>query len=169
MNRGPIDLEKQNRTKTAEPLAAGKYWVGDPCYAFSNDHPTKPNLWHEWLDDAWAGTEPNSVRLMDGRVQGMRVVASSTKYGDGSYPSSEGFSCPVDAGLIGVVHEGFLRSLMPTEVAAGESPFGMTLVDFLEPFHVQFDHESGRITIGHITIETGDWDFEDDDDDDDED
>lgn len=146
--------EKNTRTKTQEPFAAGTYLVGDPCYAFSNYHPSDTSLWRQWLDSAWHEGDPNKMRILDGRVQGRRIAASVTAYGDGVYYDEKGHEYPVDAGLIGVVHESFLPFLSPTETAEGKTPFGMHLVTFAEPFHVEFN--DGVIAIGDILIETGD-------------
>lgn len=143
---------KNNRTQTMEPIAAGRYWVGDPCYAFSNEHPTDTGLWMAWLEDAWSEGDPNQMRILDGRVQGRRISASRTEYGDSTYYDQEGREYPVDAGVIGVVHETYLPFLSPTEVAAGKTPFGMHLVEFAEPFRIEYDN--GLIRIGTILIPT---------------
>lgn len=157
----PLD---QNATKTAEPLAAGKYWVGDPCYAFSNDNLDDDlwDGWSAWLNHAWSeytGAPGGIPRINDGRIRGMRIVAVNTAHGDGEYPSNIGVNFPVDAGLIGAVHESFIKTLYPE--LEGEL-FGMTLVDFPEPFHLSYDE--GTITIGHIQIETDDWGYDEDED-----
>lgn len=159
-----IDQIRQDARSTsefAEPLAAGRYWVGDPCYAFSNDLPG--DLWGQWLGEAWKNVDANRIKILDGRVAGMRIVASGTQYGDGQYGSNIGASFPVDAGLIGVVHEKFLANLYPE--LEGE-PFGMTLVDFPVPFHVSYDDDEGTITIGHVVVDTGDSNWDEDEDED---
>lgn len=153
-------IPKEDRTKTTEPLAAGTYLVGDPCYAFSNDG---PDNWMPWLNDAWKDADPNQVRILDGRVKGMRVAASGTAYGDGSYEDQDGFSYPVDAGMLGAVHIDFLRNLYPEKDGLHperlEADLGMRVVEFAAPFHIEYD--DGLIQIGHIAIQTGDEDEED--------
>jgi hypothetical protein len=144
-----IDQAKQDRTRTDQMLAAGTYWVGDPCYIVPD------RLWMPWLEAAWENTEPNTVTILDARVEGRRVVASGTAYGDGVYFDQDGREYPVDAGLIGAVHAGF----WPEHAAAKVEHLGMNLVEFPEPFHVGF--EDGDIVIGHLRIPTGDQEDED--------
>lgn len=156
-----IDQARQDAESTSEfaaPLAAGTYLVGDPCYAFTNDtsRTSGNDLWSEWLDDAWKDVDPNRVTILDGRVSGMRIAASRTAYGDGEYFDQDGFGYPVDAGLLGAVHIGFLRNLYPEHHGKTheqlEAELGMRVVEFLRPFHVSYD--DGLISIGHITINT---------------
>lgn len=155
-------IPKNDRTKTSEPLAAGTYLVGDPCYAFSND---LDENWQNWLEDAWKDADPNQIRILDGRVKGMRVAASGTAYGDGEYYDQNGFSYMVDAGMLGAVHIKFLRNLYPEHDGKTndelEAALGMRVVEFARPFHVEYD--DGIIQIGHIMIQTGDEDDEDED------
>lgn len=161
---------RESATSTSEfaaPLAAGTYLVGDPCYAFKVDH----SVWMEWLNDAWKDVDANRVTILDGRVRGMRIVASRTAYGDGEYQDQEHRSYPVDAGLLGAVHVGFLRNLAPeaaelrgTALEKWAADQGLHVVEFKRPFHVSFDEEDGMVTIGHISIMTGDDDEWDEDD-----
>lgn len=162
------DLFREQATSTSQfaaPLAAGTYLVGDPCYAFSNDLDAN---WQNWLADAWKDVDANRVTILDGRVRGMRVVASRTAYGDGEYEDQDGFLYPVDAGLLGAVHIKFLRNLYPEHDGKAherlEAELGMRVVKFEHPFHVSFDEESGVVSVGHISINTGDSPWEDDED-----
>lgn len=157
------DSFREKATSTSQfaaPLAAGRYWVGDPCYAFT-DRPHED--WMAWLEDAWKDVDANKVRILDGRFQGRRIVASGTAYGDGFYDGTDGNAYGVDAGLIGVVHADFFPELMKgIDVAEGlpvVGEFGMVLHEFPEPFHVSYEPETGDITIGHVTVHTGqpDW------------
>lgn len=149
-----IDTHKQDRTSTDQPLAAGTYLVGDPCYAFSND---LDENWQAWLADAWKDADANRVRILDGRVKGMRVVASGTAHGDGEYYDQDGYVYGVDAGLLGAVHIGFLANLHPrlANLTHGEieAETGMNVVEFSEPFHVSYGE--GTVKIGHVEIDTG--------------
>ncbi|ASD50365.1 hypothetical protein FDI24_gp086 [Acidovorax phage ACP17] len=117
-------------------LPAGTYYVGDPCYAFSHQTDTWDKLLG--LSDTF---EKNVVDL-----DGKHVAGFGTMYGDGIY---NGF--PVDAGLIGCVHE----DLIEDNSTFRSSPNCGRLVTFDEPFTVQ-GYPNGDIRIGHITVETGD-------------
>ena len=139
--------EIQSRT-----LPAGTYYVGDPCYAFKDDH-----LWMALLDSAWKGG------LVEADADGRSFTSSSTAYGDGLYRDQHGNEYPVDAGMIGVVL---------VDHADEDYVHGMVIHEFDRPFTVAYN--DGTITIGTIVIETGDddsddWYYEDDEDDEDED
>jgi hypothetical protein len=153
-----IREEATSTSEFAAPLAAGTYLVGDPCYAFSNDAPG--DLWGEWLGDAWKDVDANRVKILDGRVQGMRIAASNTAYGDGVYRDQNSFEYMVDAGLLGAVHIGFIANLYPEYAGLTHEEIAekcsMRLVEFPRPFHVSFDADDGTVTIGHISIMTGD-------------
>lgn len=127
--------------------AAGDYWVGDPCYAFTfNNYET----WLPLLESA----DFRNQHLLDANANGYRFAASGTAWGDGSYPDQEGFYYPVDAGLIGC-----------TPARKGEPvPSGMRLVTFPHPFTVSYEKEGGVIKIGHLRITTDGHEngFEDD-------
>jgi hypothetical protein len=162
-----IDQVRQDAASTSEfaaPLAAGTYLVGDPCYAFDNDNPNG-DTWMEWLNDAWKDVDANRVRILDGRVRGMRICASGTEHGDGTYRDQDGFEYMVDAGLLGAVHIGFLANLYPRHAGMAherlEAELGMRVVEFAKPFHVSY--EDGVVSVGHIKIDTGDWYLEDED------
>lgn len=117
-------------------VPAGEYFVGDPCYGVPADR------WMEWLHAAdYENAHPMLVAELDGKT----VVGVSTAYGDGTYDGSDGEGYPVDSGLIGVV---------PVELVEEDSPWGMNKVSFANPFTCSYN--DGTITIGHITIETGD-------------
>ena len=154
-----FDQVRQDAVSTSEfaaPLAAGTYLVGDPCYAFSN---ALDQNWQDWLADAWKDVDANRVRILDGRVNGMRVVASGTAYGDGTYHDQDGFAYMVDAGLLGAVHIGFIANLYPEYAGLPHEEIAekcsMRLVEFDVPFHVSYDDEGG-INVGQIYIQTGD-------------
>ena len=163
------DNWRENATNTSQfaaPLAAGTYLIGDPCYAFSNDAPG--DLWGEWLADAWKDVDPNRVTILDGRVRGMRIIASSTAHGDGEYADQFDRSYPVDAGLLGAVHVGFLANLYPEAgslegdaLAEWAAKQGLHVEEFPHPFHIGI--EDSVVSIGHVSINT-DWDDEDDED-----
>lgn len=128
-------------------IQAGKYWLGDPCYAFSGDH----DRWMKLLESAdYTNVDRDEMMIAsidDGKCQ---FVASSTAYGDGEYEVT-GFECkplPVDAGLIGLVPVGH-------ETCDGK-PFGMRMIEFDRPFLFEVVNDDGKIEIGHVTVHTGD-------------
>ena len=129
--------------QTSKPytLPAGTYFVGDPCYCF-DDH----DRWMELLE---------SSNYFEGDRQAIKfesdnyVAAFGTMYGDGEY---NGF--PVDAGLLGCVHE----SLIEESCKPHLTEFGK-MVTFHEDFIVQC-FEDGTINIGNISIFTGDDPYE---------
>lgn len=74
---------------------AGKYYVGDICYA---------------LDDATYDTAFGGHHYEDGfySCKDGEFMVAGTAYGDGSYPATNGKSYAVDAGVIGIVSEGLI-------------------------------------------------------------
>ena len=78
-----------------QKIPAGRYFVGDPCYCFSNE----PNhgTWEEILEDL------GYFERYSDKWPGL--IASSTTYGDGTYFDLDMNRYSVDAGIIGVTHE----------------------------------------------------------------
>ena len=117
-------------------LSAGKYYIGDPGYAFQ-----KREVWLDILYRSDFFSNP-SVEI-DGKV----LCAFSTAWGDGEYLDQNGNSYPVDAGLIGAV---------PEEIAlkycGSKEPFGMHLFEFTESFKCY--SLDGVIVLGQIVIDT---------------
>lgn len=112
-------------------VPAGTYWLGDPCYSVPDD------LWLTLL---------NSCEFFDlpvGTVNGHKVYASPTAYGDGEYVGTDGSSYPVDSGLIGLVPEALV-----TEEPSGLSRKITINHNFL------FGYEDGVILIDTIKIDT---------------
>lgn len=124
-------------------LPAGKYWLGDPCYAFG-DH----EVWMALLESANYLENP---RILEGAAKGESFVASGTAWGDGVFHDQDGNEYGVDAGLIGVV-----------PARDGEAvPSGLREVELRDPFFVEY--ESGKIKVGPLVIDTdpqdeGDYD-----------
>lgn len=124
-------------------MKAGTYYVGDPCYVYGKDH----KEWMNFLEDGvWkVDDEPFNYK-------GCTCFSGSTKWGDGSYYGSDGFTYPVDAGMIGAI---------PVEMA--DRPYRPDLskiVTFEEDFDCYV--KDGVIVIGHIRIDTDPDDEEDD-------
>ena len=146
-------MTKTITTSTIYSLDPGTYLIGDPCYCFDNALPH--GMWMEWLNDA---DYLNEQRILDGSVKGMRIAASSTQHGDGTYPDQDGFMYNVDAGLLGAVRIEFLETLYPSLVWMDktklEEATGMRVVEFDRSFHVEYDENSGTVTIGHVVIDT---------------
>ena len=115
-------------------VPAGKYWLGDPCYAVPSE------LWMDLLNSCKVFELPIGKVTKDG--QEYEVLAFGTAYGDGCYSDQHGNSFPVDAGLIG---------LTPVELAEGE-PFGSTLVYF--PTETICSSYGGVLTFGDYEIDT---------------
>lgn len=117
-------------------LPAGKYFIGDPCYAFQVD-----GSWDVVLEKSDYFSRP-SVEI-DGKV----LCAFSTVWGDGEYLDQNDNAYPVDAGLIGVV---------PEEIAlkycGSKEPFGMHLFEFKKDFECY--SLDGVIVLGKIVIDT---------------
>lgn len=120
-------------------MPAGRYYVGDPCYAFA-DH----GDWMEWLTAAGIDEQP-IPKYMVADFKGYPVIGVGTAYGDGCYYGDDGNEYGVDAGMIGAV---------PVEVATDGPLSAMQLVVFSEPFEVVWEEDRGTISIGHISIET---------------
>lgn len=149
-------IERPRVPASADRLPPGLYWVGDPCYA--RTHSAEDSIvWMQLCDDMPDGRGAFVAAAYDAPRCDW-LAASSTAYGDGLYIGSDGREYPVDSGLIGVVPE-FFWGRQHTR----DGDFGMHLVDFTEPFSVSYD-EDGTITIGHITIETGDTEEDEDED-----
>lgn len=142
-------------------MPAGKYFVGDPCYA------VKDEMWLDWLN---AADYSQNRHLVANTPDGYQVVGFNTAHGDGSYFDQYGFRYGVDAGLIGLV---------PYEHNPEHDSILSNVVTFDSPFVASVDEKS-NMQFGHISILTDnsgedyddyddeDYDEEDDDDNDDE-
>jgi hypothetical protein len=145
---------------------AGKYYVGDPCYAVKDEN------WNALCDQTHTfGNEDKEISPTDYNWTGLfryndkDCFTDDTKYGDGSFYDNYGHEFGVDAGLIGI---------MPLEVCDGDSMEGGQIIEFTLDFEVWA--EDGDFHFGNVVIQTGDteeddeWkEFEEDDPDEDED
>ena len=118
-------------------MPAGEYYVGDPCYALSQDNRDK---WHLQTIRG-PGVEP----LPQFTINGYKCLSFRTLEGDGLYPGSDGFEYGVDSGRIGLIP---VPLLDPCEVGMG------TVRTFNKPFACSRDPESGQLTFGDLVIET---------------
>lgn len=85
------DWNFTNRRNPTFAVPAGTYYIGDLCYALSDDI----------YDNIFGGTgyEPGVYEEKGtGRIFGL----ARTAYGDGEYPASDGNKFAVDAGIIGI-------------------------------------------------------------------
>lgn len=135
-------------SKVEVEVPAGKYILGDPCYAIPDDE------WLDLLDTCdYFNTPIGTLRKRQGTF---RVVAFSTRWGDGCYEGTDGKMYPVDAGLIGLV---------PVEVVGMDALRKdlCNVVTFDKPTKCSSDGE-GKLRFGHITIDTDPADVEEDED-----
>jgi len=126
-------------------MQAGKYYVGDLCYVMND-------VWDEVVDLIFTedGRPLNGeFNLKDGR----RFAIYTTAYGDGTYYDGEGGRYFVDAGVIGCIAvDNIDTSNVRNDVDGGN------VIVFKEDFNTSSDGEN--ITIGNVTIMTGDYDEE---------
>jgi hypothetical protein len=126
-------------------MRAGKYYVGDLCYVMHD-------VWDEVVDLIFTedGRPLNGeFNLKDGR----RFAIYTTAYGDGTYYDGEGGRYFVDAGVIGCI----AMDNIDTSNERNDVDGGNVIV-FKEDFNTSSDGEN--ITIGNVTILTGDYDEE---------
>jgi hypothetical protein len=132
---------------------AGKYYVGDPCYVFTDKE------WDELIEQTYCfgiqydkmpeGYEDTNVY----NYKGMDFFTDGTAYGDGSYYDNEGRVYGVDAGLIGIV---------PFEILSTDGDGGQ-IIEFEKDFRV-YSSGDGIFYFGNITIDTKNDDEDEDDD-----
>lgn len=114
-------------------MPAGSYYIGDPCY-YVPEH-----LWGKLLENS-GFFEKSPI----GEIEGFKILAISTEYGDGVYTGSDGRIYPVDSGTIG---------LTPAELVEKKDRVKKHLINFSND--VICSRKGGLITIGNIKIETG--------------
>jgi hypothetical protein len=138
----PVEKEKpveqmsyQYSENTIVTLPAGRYYIGDVCYA---------------LKDILYDTVFGSNGYANGHYalnDGVFVV-NSTAYGDGSYEGTNGYEYGVDAGIIGIASMG---------VCVPENKvYGGTLHTFTEPVKCSFKNGMFEFSSGnwHLEIDT---------------
>jgi hypothetical protein len=133
--------------KVEVEVPAGQYILGDPCYAVPDDE------WMELLESCDYFENPiGKITRRDKSYY--RIVAFSTRWGDGCYKGSDGQSYPVDAGLIGLVPWAVCKDVIRDDLSE--------VVTFDKPTKCSSDGE-GKLRFGHITIDTDPADEEEDD------
>ena len=131
-------------------MPQGKYYIGDLCYVIRDKE------WQESCDIKF----PDGGARAEGEFtlkNGKRVAEFSTAYGDGIYRASNGAELCVDSGGIGCIR------VEDIDLAGRDCNIeGGTIVEFPRPFEPETDGD-GRLTFGHITVNTNDDDDEDED------
>jgi hypothetical protein len=121
-------------------LAAGKYYVADPCYVLAED--VYDRLLRE--TDYFMMNSVDRGGVMVDNVSGSYFAVFSTKYGDGSYRDGKGFEYGVDAGCIACI---------PVDICKERSDNQyINEVEFTKDFEVRY--EDGLIVFGDIIINT---------------
>ena len=123
---------------------AGKYWIGDPCYAIKNEN------WSKMIDETGCfGLELEiPVKNWDNgfyEYNGEICFTDGTRYGDGCYSDNFGNGYGVDAGMIGI---------LPIGACDGGSMDGGNIIQFDHPFIPRA--KDGVFKFGHIEIDTSD-------------
>lgn len=133
-------------------IPAGKYFLGDPCYPCPNDTEGS-DYWSDLLANADFFEDNEEGYYPDGT----RVVAFSTKYGDGTYRDQFYNAYAVDAGLIGLTPYAFLEKFDMVEYATRLGK----IVEFEKD--VMAYEDDGVLHFGEYTINTNDdgTDYED--------
>lgn len=126
-------------------VPAGRYYIGDPCYAIANDH------WGKWLTNACLDSNEDNSMLTGNIVDSFDAYAFQTAHGDGAYYDQNGREYGVDAGLIGLVPYSYLEA---NNVEVKEY---WTFVTFDRP--TECSSFKGTLSFGDIVINT-DWDEE---------
>lgn len=140
-------------SKVEVEVPAGKYILGDPCYAVPDSE------WMELLESCDYFNTPigtirrNGYSETTGAFKPFKVVAFNTRWGDGCYEGTDGCMYPVDAGLIGLVP----IELVGTEELRSDL---CTVVTFTTPVKCSSNGD-GKLRFGSITIDTDPEDDED--------
>ena len=142
-------------SKVEVEVPAGKYILGDPCYAVPDGE------WMELLESCdYFNTPIGTIRRSPKSgtfnvMETFKVVAFNTRWGDGCYEGTDGCLYPVDAGLIGLV---------PVEAVDMDALRDdlCTVVTFTTPVKCSSNGD-GKLRFGSITIDTDPADEEEDD------
>ena len=143
-------------------LEAGRYYIGDPCYTFSDK---EHDLWIEFLDGCNWGRDGTGLS----EYKGHRFFTAGTAWGDGTYVLDGPGTYKhlgVDAGMLAIMPEALADGVSEAHSDIwGEDGDGLyAFVDFPESFDV--DYDNGVFRFGDFVIDT--YGDEGDDDDGDE-
>lgn len=126
-------------------VPAGRYYLGDPCYAIADKH------WSQWLDNAGLDNRDDHM-MLKGTIEGSHeAYAFCTAHGDGIYNDQHDREFGVDAGLIGLVPLAYLEE---NNVKIEKD---WTIITFDRPTHCS--SLEGTLRFGDIRIHT-EWDDE---------
>lgn len=78
---------------------AGKYYIGDPCYALQNKNGWK---WNDVLDQTDCFTDFNGT-ITNSCGDTFHVAGARTRYGDGGFIDNSGREFLVDSGCIACI------------------------------------------------------------------
>jgi hypothetical protein len=116
-------LKNWNFTPTnsfSKTLPAGTYYIGDLCYALSDD--VYDNVFGDAGYESGIYAEKDSDRVF---------LVNGTAYGDGEYPGSDGNRFAVDAGIIGICSQSLME----------KSGDGGHVYTFTSPVHCTFKRD----------------------------
>ena len=143
---------------SATLLAAGEYFVGDPCYVLTEENGFKGRqiLEETKIFNAYGDNErdplPREAQHGLFEIGDYRIGVSSTHGGDGCFEDPKGRSYPVDAGMLGVIPAGAIKNRASIKPNGDYTPLGH-IVEFTKPFTV--DYEDGVIKFGDtVEIDT---------------
>jgi hypothetical protein len=136
-------------------MPAGRYYVGDLCYVIRDRSDWDAVCANSFPPDVVARGVDGEFNLPDGR----RYALFGTAYGDGTYNDAEGRRYLVDAGSIGCIRVEDIRDLDDERIFWE----GGQIIEFPQPF--ECDSDGFVISIGSVSINTGDSDYYEGDDD----
>ena len=125
----------------SEKLAAGTYYIGDPCYVIKD--------WDSFLDKL--GFNGGSYKEGHNTYAGYNLFWSHTLHGDGTYYDQTGRQFFVDAGML---------SVLPVEICDSEMIRDHSDISVVQNFQSDFAcfDIDGLIMFGNVMINTdGDW------------
>lgn len=127
-------------------LPAGTYYVGDICYVVDNEK------WVNFCEDMFPSETFTQLDGIFETGEGINYANFGTKYGDGKYYDQLGRSYVVDSGTIGCIPVCALGEFNEEEARRLGN-----IIDFPTSFEVEYDDESGLISLGSVSILTGDY------------
>lgn len=135
-------------------LKAGRYFIGDPCYALTDDVYEKL-----YLPLVLDGQD-----VLDGEFNfpdGTRFAVFATRWGDGKYYDQYYNAYAVESGCIGAIPWNYVRDDVKEKLENGTAWKGIgRFHDFDKPFAAvcdfdrcnQFDGQGGTLTFGGFEI-----------------
>lgn len=132
-----MHIEQVKASTPTVTVPAGRYFLGDPCYAVPG------GLWMPLLESC-GDFDASPV----GKVGGIEVLAFSTAWGDGTYYDQFENEFPVDAGLIGLTP---IDLALQRETLGRLASMGLVVEFKTETLCVKAD---GQLRFGQYVIET---------------